>query len=53
MMINSLLRKHFNLGGIYNAKEISDIDDNKKLLAAIKRTLLVLKYFFTRLNNYA
>ena len=28
--------KHFNLGGIYNAKEISDIVVNKKLLAVIK-----------------
>ena len=36
--------KHFNLGGIYNAKEISDIVVNKKLLAS--KSLLVLKYFF-------
>ena len=35
--------KHFNLGG-YNAKEISDIVVNKKLLAAIKE-LIGLKYF--------
>jgi len=31
--------KHFNLGGIYNAKEISDIVVNKNLLAAIKELI--------------
>ena len=31
--------KHFALGGIYNAKEISDIVVNKNLLGAIKELI--------------